>query len=282
MTAVDLSIALDPRSVAIVGASENPNKIGGRPLLYLNRFGFRGKIYPINSARPRVQGYATYPDLDALPEVPDLVIVAVPGDAAVETVEACAARREDRGRHDFRVRRNVGARRPRQRAPHGRGSAGRRDAYGRAEFAGASELRYRCGRELLDDVPRRAAGRRPDRRDQSERLDERRAVRPAAAAGSGRTHTHATGNDADVTVAELAAAADDVRRALQRLRMAPLFAGVRGEPALDVDAFCAAAVAVGSLMLEAAPRTLSLDCNPVLLGAAGEGYVVVDALAIVE
>lgn len=100
--------------------------------------------------------------------------------------------------------------------------------------------------------------------------------------GLGVRHTHATGNDADVTVAELAAAADDVRRALQRLRMAPLFAGVRGEPALDVDAFCAAAVAVGSLMLEAAPRTLSLDCNPVLLGAAGEGYVVVDALAIVE
>jgi len=73
-----------------------------------------------------------------------------------------------------------------------------------------------------------------------------------------------------------------VRLALAGLRMAPLFAGVRGEPPMDVAALAEAAVAVGRMMAEASPRILSLDLNPVLLGSAGEGYAVVDAVAIVE
>lgn len=50
-----LKAALDPRSVAIIGASENPNKVGGRPLHYLDKFCFRGKIYPINPSRAEVR-----------------------------------------------------------------------------------------------------------------------------------------------------------------------------------------------------------------------------------
>ena len=49
--------ALNPSSVAIIGASDNPNKIGGRPLLFLTRFGFKGRIYPINPNRQEVQGF---------------------------------------------------------------------------------------------------------------------------------------------------------------------------------------------------------------------------------
>ena len=48
-----LKAALDPRSVAIIGASENPNKVGGRPVHYLDKFGFKGKIFPINPSRPK-------------------------------------------------------------------------------------------------------------------------------------------------------------------------------------------------------------------------------------
>ena len=55
MTA-DLRTALDPRSIAVVGASENPDKIGGRPLLYLSRFGFKGEVYPINPRGGDIQG----------------------------------------------------------------------------------------------------------------------------------------------------------------------------------------------------------------------------------
>ncbi len=78
----DLTAALAPRSVAVIGASTNPNKIGGRPIAYMTRFGFRGAIYPINPNAPEVQGHKSYADLASLPEAPDLVVVAVPGDAA--------------------------------------------------------------------------------------------------------------------------------------------------------------------------------------------------------
>jgi acyl-CoA synthetase (NDP forming) len=87
-----LRAALDPRSVAVIGASENPNKIVGRPIHYLGRFGFKGAIYPINPHRAEIQGHRSYPDLASLPEAPELAIVAVPGQAAVAAVAACAER----------------------------------------------------------------------------------------------------------------------------------------------------------------------------------------------
>jgi acyl-CoA synthetase (NDP forming) len=92
MTADLLKAAIEPRSVAVIGASTNPNKIGGRPIAYMGRFGYKGAIYPINPNSPEVQGHKSYPDLKSLPEAPDLAVVAVPGDAAVEAVAACAAR----------------------------------------------------------------------------------------------------------------------------------------------------------------------------------------------
>ena len=53
---IRLRRAFDPRRGAIVGATEDRNKVGGRPLHYLQRFGFKGDIYPINPKRPTVQG----------------------------------------------------------------------------------------------------------------------------------------------------------------------------------------------------------------------------------
>jgi acyl-CoA synthetase (NDP forming) len=87
-----LRAALDPRSVAIIGASENSNKIGGRPVHYLDKFGFKGKIFPINPSRQEIQGHKCYPSLKDLPEAPEMVIVAVAGDNAIGVVEDCAAR----------------------------------------------------------------------------------------------------------------------------------------------------------------------------------------------
>lgn len=83
---------LDPKSVAVIGASDNPHKVGGRPILFMQRYGFRGAIYPVNAARRTVQGLAAFPDVGALPEAPDLAVVAVAGDEAMRAVEACARR----------------------------------------------------------------------------------------------------------------------------------------------------------------------------------------------
>jgi acyl-CoA synthetase (NDP forming) len=86
-----LRTVLNPRSVAVIGASENPNKIGGRPLLYLSKFGYRGKVYPINPKRKDAQGFRAYPSLADLPEAPEVAIVAVPDDLAVQAIDECAA-----------------------------------------------------------------------------------------------------------------------------------------------------------------------------------------------
>lgn len=86
----NLEAALNPKSIAIVGASDNPHKVGGRPILYMRRYGYAGKIFPVNPARAEVQGYKAYPDLASLPEVPDMAIVALAGEGTVQAVEQCA------------------------------------------------------------------------------------------------------------------------------------------------------------------------------------------------
>ena len=85
-----LRLALAPRSIAVIGASDNPHKIGGRPLAYLARFGFRGTVYPINPTRAEVQGMRCFNGLHDLPDVPDVAIVALAGDAAAAAVDDCA------------------------------------------------------------------------------------------------------------------------------------------------------------------------------------------------
>ena len=90
MTA-SLQLVLNPASVAVIGASENPDKIGGRPVDYLARFGFRGRVFPINPNRTELQGLRSFPNLAALPAPPEVAIIAVPGAQAIAAVEDCAA-----------------------------------------------------------------------------------------------------------------------------------------------------------------------------------------------
>ncbi len=82
--------AFDPASIAIIGASDDPNKIGGRPIHYMKRHGYRGEILPINPNRDTIQGLPAYPSFAALPRVPEVAVVAVAGDAAVAAVGECA------------------------------------------------------------------------------------------------------------------------------------------------------------------------------------------------
>jgi acyl-CoA synthetase (NDP forming) len=85
-----LDTLLRPRSVAIVGASDNPQKIGGRPLHYLRTLGYQGKVYPVSQRGGLVQGIESFASLDELPEAPDCVILSVPAEAALAQVQACA------------------------------------------------------------------------------------------------------------------------------------------------------------------------------------------------
>ena len=81
---------LRPRSVALVGASDDPAKTAGRPLRFLRQAGFAGKIYPVNARRETVLGEKAWPSLDALPETPEPAYVLTPTASVVETIEQCA------------------------------------------------------------------------------------------------------------------------------------------------------------------------------------------------
>ena len=87
-----LDALLRPASVAVIGASNDPARIGGRPVRYLRAAGYAGRVYPVNPRHKDVQGLAAFPHISDVPEAVDLAIVAVPAPSVVETVEACAAR----------------------------------------------------------------------------------------------------------------------------------------------------------------------------------------------
>ncbi|MGW8270629.1 MAG: acetate--CoA ligase family protein [Burkholderiales bacterium] len=72
--------------------------------------------------------------------------------------------------------------------------------------------------------------------------------------------------------------ADEARSALARLRIAPLLAGVRGEPPRDLDAVARMAARLGAAIVAWQARVASIDINPVMVYAAGEGAVALDAL----
>jgi acetate---CoA ligase (ADP-forming) len=79
-----------PRSVAIVGQSDDASKTAGRPLKFLRRQGYAGRVYPINPRRDSVLGERAWPSLAALPEAPDHVYIVTATEPAVAAVEECA------------------------------------------------------------------------------------------------------------------------------------------------------------------------------------------------
>ena len=91
VAAPDLGPLLNPAAVAILGASNDPARIGGRPLRYMREAGFAGPIYPINPNRDTVQGVKAYPDISAVPGPVDCAIVALPAALVPDALEACAA-----------------------------------------------------------------------------------------------------------------------------------------------------------------------------------------------
>lgn len=86
----DLHTLLHPRSVAVVGASDNPDKVGGRPVRHLIAHGFAGRLYPVNPGGTPVQGLDSHTNLAELPEVPDVALLCVPAERAGDEIETCA------------------------------------------------------------------------------------------------------------------------------------------------------------------------------------------------
>ncbi|MGH3293143.1 MAG: CoA-binding protein, partial [Trebonia sp.] len=86
-----LDALLRPRSVAMIGASRNPNALGGRPLGFMASYGFPGKVYPVNGSAPEVQGLRSYASISDVPERVDLALVMVRAELVPGVLRECAA-----------------------------------------------------------------------------------------------------------------------------------------------------------------------------------------------
>ena len=79
-----------PQSIAVIGASNNKLKFGGRPLDYMSKTGFTGAIYPVHPKDPEVQGLKAYRDVRDIGASIDLALIAVPARSVVSAAQACA------------------------------------------------------------------------------------------------------------------------------------------------------------------------------------------------
>jgi len=87
----DVSRLLAPRSIAVIGASDQPGNLGGAAVRFLRKFNAPCDIWPVNPGRSTVAGLTCYPSVAALPRQADLAVIAVPSTAVADVVRECAA-----------------------------------------------------------------------------------------------------------------------------------------------------------------------------------------------
>lgn len=88
----DLLAALTaPKTVALVGASATEGKLTARPLSFMRRHGFAGRIYPVNPVRNTVMGLPAFPSVRAIPDRVEHAYILVDAEPAIAALEDCAA-----------------------------------------------------------------------------------------------------------------------------------------------------------------------------------------------
>ena len=81
-----------PKSVAVIGASTAPGKLGHDILANLKNGGFPGPLYPINPKADEILGLKVYKSIADTPAAPDLAVVVIPARIVAGTLEQCAAK----------------------------------------------------------------------------------------------------------------------------------------------------------------------------------------------
>lgn len=81
-----------PRSIAVIGASDMPDKFSGRALKHLLKCDFKGAIFPVNPNRKEVQGIACYANVRDVPTPVDVAVVMVPNTRLFEVLEDCQSK----------------------------------------------------------------------------------------------------------------------------------------------------------------------------------------------
>lgn len=92
-TAASIRPFFQPRGVAVVGASRNPNNIGTRILKAIIDNGFQAPVFPVNPRAEEIADLKTYATVDAIPEPVDLAVITVPAEHVLAVVDDCALKR---------------------------------------------------------------------------------------------------------------------------------------------------------------------------------------------
>ncbi|WP_321797647.1 acetate--CoA ligase family protein [Caballeronia sp. J97] len=87
-----LDALVNPRSIAIVGASVDGTSISGQPMRFLTQHGYRGALYPVNPKYREIAGVACYDSIAALPETPDLALILVAARRVPQMLRECGER----------------------------------------------------------------------------------------------------------------------------------------------------------------------------------------------
>ncbi|SAK61174.1 N-acetyltransferase GCN5 [Caballeronia temeraria] len=87
-----LDALVNPRSIAIVGASGDAASISGQPVRFLTQHGYRGALYPVNPKYREIAGVACYESIAALPETPDLALILVAARRVPQMLRECGER----------------------------------------------------------------------------------------------------------------------------------------------------------------------------------------------
>jgi acyl-CoA synthetase (NDP forming) len=85
-----LSRLLQPASIALVGASPDAGKLAARPLSYLQRYGYRGRIHPVNPKHAQIDGVPCCASIGDLPRDIDLALILLPAPGVAQALEECA------------------------------------------------------------------------------------------------------------------------------------------------------------------------------------------------
>ncbi|MBO0766665.1 MAG: CoA-binding protein, partial [Hyphomicrobiaceae bacterium] len=88
-----VSRLLKPRSVAVVGASDDPRSIGGNVLANLRRAGFAGDLHLVSRTKAEIGGHPCVASIDNLPVGLDAVVLNLPQEAVLDAIAACGRRR---------------------------------------------------------------------------------------------------------------------------------------------------------------------------------------------
>ena len=81
---------VSPRSIAIIGASNDPKSISGQPMRFLMQHGYRGELYPVNPKYQAISGVRCYACVDSLPGQPDLALILVAARRVPDMLRECA------------------------------------------------------------------------------------------------------------------------------------------------------------------------------------------------